>query len=82
MVPLGEFIFWSTVWGGAIIVAAFPESISIIAQKTGIGKAVDFIMYATIITLFYLQFRLYVKVEKQQQDITLLVRKISLKKKK
>lgn len=81
-VPLGEFIFWSVIWLGAIIVSLFPQVIIAAAEKTGFSRAIDLIIIVTVLTLFYLQFRLYVKVEQQSQDITRLVREIALREKK
>lgn len=81
-VPLGEFIFWSVIWLGAIVLVLFPDVLTAAADKTGIGRAIDLVVYTAVIAIFYLIFRLYVKVEQQQQDITRLVRKIALQGKK
>ncbi|MBD3209158.1 DUF2304 family protein [Candidatus Woesearchaeota archaeon] len=81
-VPLGELIFWSIIWLGAIAIALFPELVASVANKTGFSSAIDLVIIVTVLVLFYLQFRLYVKVEQQQQDITRLVRQIALQRKK
>jgi len=78
----GEFIFWSVVWFGVIIVALIPSFASAIADFFGIGRGVDVLIYVAILVLFYLIFRVYVKLEKIEQEVTLLVRKIALSKKK
>jgi hypothetical protein len=81
-IPLGEFIFWSVIWTSAAIIAAAPNIMKIAANKTGVENSINLFTTITIIIIFYLLFRLYVKVEKQQQDITKLVREMALKKKK
>ena len=81
-IPLGELIFWAVIWLGAIFLAIFPSVFNSAANRTGVENTINLIIAVAIITIFYLQFRLYVRVEKQGQDITRLVREISLRGKK
>ena len=74
-----EFIFWSIIWIAIIIVAFIPGITGIFAKPFGIGRGADFAVYISLIALFYLMFRLYVKAEKIEKDITKLVREIALK---
>jgi len=78
----GEFLFWSIIWIGVIIVALIPSFASALADLFGIGRGVDVLIYVAILILFYLAFRIYVKIEKLEQEITALVRKLALSKKK
>ena len=80
-VTLGETLFWSVVWLGLIAVSVAPSILNQ-AKISGITRAIDILVYLGIIALFYVNFRLYVKVEKQGQDITRLVRQIALQEKK
>jgi hypothetical protein len=77
----GEFVFWSVIWLAVIIIALIPSFATPMAEFLGIGRAVDVMIYLSILVLFYLVFRMYVKLEKTEQEITQLVRKIALKKK-
>jgi len=77
----GEFIFWSIVWIAVIVVALIPSFAAEIANFFGIGRGVDVLIYISILALFYLIFRVYVKLEKLEQEITQLVRKLAKKKK-
>ena len=79
-VSFNEFIFWSVLWIGIIAVALVPSVTSPFASLFGIGRGADFVVYLSIIALFYLIFRVYVKAEKIEKNITRLVREISLKK--
>jgi len=81
-ISIGELLFWLAVWSGLIIVVFFPGFISYIAQIVGIGRGIDVIIYTSIGLLFYLIFRLYVKLEEMDHNITKVVREISLQKKK
>ncbi len=79
--PLSEFIIWSSVWVGMIVVGFLPITVSFIAKWFGIGRGIDVAVYLSIIVLFYLVFVLFSKIDKQREEITRLVREIALKKK-
>lgn len=81
-ISVSELIFWLAVWSTLLGVVFFPVIVSEIALFLGIGRGTDVILYVSIGVLFYLVFRLYVKLEESQRQITLLVREISLKEKK
>lgn len=74
----GEFIFWSLIWVSVITVSLIPKIIEIISSIVGIGRATDLAVYVSIIILFYLIFKIYVKVESQNQQMTKLVREIAI----
>lgn len=74
-----NLVFWSLIFSSAIVMVLFPGLSSGIAQKAGIGRGVDAIIYVSIAALFYLVFRLYVYVQDLKQDITELVRKLALR---
>lgn len=75
-----EFLFWSIIWIGVIILALFPRLFTILSQLIGIGRGVDILLYLGMILIFYLIFRMYIKIEGQQKEITLLVRELALRK--
>jgi hypothetical protein len=74
-----EFVFWSVIWSAAIISAILPQTANIVSHFFGINRPVDFAVYVSIILLFYLIFRLYVKQEQHAQEMTKLVRQIALR---
>lgn len=76
------FIFWMAVWISGVIMVFNPAITNTIAFYLGIGRGVDVIMYFSIAIIFYLIFRIYIKIEDTQKQITELVRLISLKKTK
>lgn len=81
-ISIGELFFWLAIWGGLIFVVFFPNIISYIARFIGIGRGVDVIVYMSITLLFYLIFRLYVKLEETEREITKLVREHALSKRR
>lgn len=77
-IKTGEFIFWFLLFFTAIVGVIFPEESSRLAQLLGIGRGVDLIVYASIATLFYLVFRIYVLMEDIRHEITKVVRQVAL----
>ncbi|MFH0869449.1 MAG: DUF2304 family protein [archaeon] len=75
---IGEFVFWALLWIGGIIISFNPWISSYVSSFFGIKRGVDLIVYVSIVLIFYLIFRIYVKVENQQKEITTLVRKFSI----
>lgn len=77
-----ELMFWSAMWLSVVAVALFPGIFTTLSKLLGIGRGVDTLLYGGMIVLFYLLFRLYVRVEDQKKEITELVRQIAEKKKR
>mgnify|MGYP001203859899 CR=1 FL=1 len=76
-----EFVFWGLVWVVAIVLSFIPGILGFFSKILGIGRGTDLLIYLSIILLFYLIFRLYVKMESIRKDITLLVRKFAIENK-
>ncbi|MEA3355699.1 MAG: DUF2304 family protein [Patescibacteria group bacterium] len=74
-----SFIFWFMVFTLAIIGVIKPELTTLIAQKLGIGRGTDAVIYGSILLLFYLIFRTNVMLENQRHDLTKLIRDLALK---
>jgi hypothetical protein len=72
-----EFAFWLFIWLSIIILVLIPEASTKISTFFGIERGVDLLMYSSIIVIFYLIFRLYIKIDQAEQAITKIVRKIS-----
>ncbi|MFA5029985.1 MAG: DUF2304 family protein [Patescibacteria group bacterium] len=73
-----EFIIWLFIWGIAALVVVLPYVSTFIAKVLGVGRGVDALIYISIIILFYGLFRIYVKLEFIEHELTLLVRKKAL----
>lgn len=78
-VTLFGFFFWTILFGSAMLVVLYPGLSSDFAKALGIGRGADAIVYASIILLFYLVFRLYVYIQDIRYEITELVKKLALK---
>ena len=60
------------------MVAVLPQTADALARVVGVGRGADVVIYLSLIAIFYLIFRLYVKIEQVEGEITRLVRKLSL----
>lgn len=74
VIPLREAIGWSVIWIAAGIVVALPNTATRIAQLFGVGRGVDLILYASVVALFLLVFKLFLQHEKLERTLTELVR--------
>jgi hypothetical protein len=76
-ITVAEFAFWSILWISVIVVALIPSFATAIAVLLGIGRGVDVMVYLSILVLFYLVFRAYVKMEHIEHELTLMTRNLS-----
>jgi hypothetical protein len=70
---------WIFFWVFVGLVVSLPWTTSFLAAKLGVTRGVDLVVYVSILALFYLVFRLTVKIEKLEHNITRLVREVALK---
>lgn len=75
---LAWLLFWILFWAAAGVVAILPQTTDTLAQLVGVGRGADFVIYVSLIVLFYLVFRVYVKIEGVEREITELVRKLAI----
>jgi len=68
-------VFWILVG----VVAFRPDSTMYFAHLLGVGRGADVVIYLALALLFFLFFKLMVKVERLDKDITKVVRAIALK---
>jgi hypothetical protein len=73
-----ELLFWVALWLAVILVIFIPNITTVFSQILGIGRGTDLILYVSSIVLFYLVFRLYVKLEGMEKNLSDVVRKIAL----
>jgi hypothetical protein len=81
-IKLGELLFWAGIWLLAMLFALFPGILNWLSNVGGFIRGMDFVVVFSIIILFYLMFRLYVKMDELDQTITKMVREIAISKAK
>lgn len=75
--PLGAF-FWIIFWIAFIGIVSVPNVTQYVADLIGIGRGVDLIMYSSIALLFFIVFKLHIKIEGLKRDLTEVVRNQTL----
>lgn len=79
---LGAFLFWVGIFMMAGFAVAEPSFTSFFAQKIGIQRGTDLVVYLSLSLLFYLVFRTNILIENLKEEITRLTREITFKKSK
>jgi hypothetical protein len=74
-------IVWIVFWIVVGIVVLSPQTTDAIAKLVGVGRGADFVIYISLVALFYLVFRMFVKIEDVEREITKLVRKLAIEEK-
>jgi len=75
-----SLLFWVVFWGVVAVVVWRPTLSTDLANFLGVGRGADLLFYFSIAVIFYLIFRLTVKMEKIERDITKIVRELAYKK--
>ncbi len=70
--------FWIFFWILADMVVFFPDSTTLFANRLGIGRGTDLVTYVSFALIFFVLFRLHVKLHEIERDITTIVRKDAL----
>ena len=68
-------MFWTFFWLFGIVVVLRPESAALLANTLGIGRGSDLILYISVVIIFYLIFKLHIKLENINRNLTKIVRK-------
>ena len=74
-----ELLFWSLVWLVMIILVFIPGKTNFLAKALGMERGNDAMFFLAIVGLFYASYRLYVKSNEVEKEITKLVRALALK---
>lgn len=78
-ISVRAFFAWAVVWVTAALVVAWPESVNRLADLVGVGRGADVVLYIAVIGLFYLVFRVFLRMESLERLLTKLVRQDALK---
>lgn len=78
MLSLRGAAFWSVFWLVAAGFVWWPNATTMIANAFGIGRGSDFVLYSAVAVIFFVLFRLHIKLEAVQRDVTTAVRRDAL----
>ena len=74
-----SFILWLGLWTGAALIIIYPNSTAAVARFLGIGRGTDLVLYTSIITIMYLLFKVYVRLEQIDRHMSEIVRAYALR---
>lgn len=76
-----EFIFWLSFWSLGAVAILFIRQIDDLVVGLGFSSGINFLLYLTIMFLFYLVFKLRLALAKLDANLTEIARKIAIEKK-
>jgi len=71
-------IFWIVFWLAALVAVLWPNALQVLAEYVGIGRGVDLVIYVALVIVFYVLFKLNIKIEGLDRQLTKVVRKEAL----
>lgn len=78
-ITFSEFIFWLSFWILAGIAILSLKWIDKIVHALGFSASgIDILLYLSIVVLFYIIFKLRLKIERLDRDITKITRAVAL----
>ncbi len=73
------FVVWTFFWFLVIVLVWQPNLTDYLAAFLQVTRGADAIFYLSLILIFYLFFKLFIKLERIDQDITKVVRELALR---
>lgn len=75
-----ELYFWLVFWIIAAAVIIFIKKVDILVANLGFsGSGIQVLLYLGIVVMFYMIFKLRLRLEKQDRELTKIVRFLALK---
>lgn len=74
-----SLLFWCCFWLIVAYVVWVPQFASEVANYLGVGRGADLVLYVSAAVLFYAVFRLTVRIEKIERNITKIVKELAIK---
>ncbi len=75
----GVFLFWFLTWLSIVIVALFPSIIARLIAAGGGQAGLGTFFGMVIVFLFFLVYRVYVRLKRVEQNLTATVREMALR---
>ena len=76
---VGQFILWVLIWILVVGFSTWPYLTDRFAHYLGIRRGLDAAIYISIILIYYLVFRIYVKLFDIESEITEIVKGVAIK---
>jgi hypothetical protein len=73
-----QLVLWMAIWIGGAVVVLFPDFANDLASRFKVGRGADLVIYVAIPVLFYTVFRLLIRTERLNRDVTSLTRALAI----
>jgi hypothetical protein len=73
------FLLWTVTWIGIVAVALFPAIVDSLIAIGGGRVGIGTFLGMALVFLFFLMYRMYVRLERTEQKLTLVVQDLALK---
>ena len=73
-----EFVLWLVFWLLVGVAVLVPKQTDVVANFVGVSRGADLLVYLSILVLFFLAFKILVRLEKIEKGITKIVRHVAL----
>lgn len=80
-ISLREFLFWLIFWLAVGTAVLLPQTTIFLANYLGVGRGADLVVYASLIFVFYMIFRIFSRQNKMEKDISKIVEHLAVKNK-
>lgn len=77
-ISTASFIWWLALWLVVLVVFWRPDSTGYLALALGVTRGADLMIYISVLVIFYLLFKIFVRLNKIEDSITRLVRQRAL----
>jgi hypothetical protein len=75
----GGATFWTLFWLIAVVFVWMPNALTVVANTFGIGRGADLVLYVSLVVVFFLLFKISVKLESLNRDLTKVTRDKTLR---
>lgn len=72
------FVVWTIFWLVVIAVAILPQATDVVARYVGVERGADLLVYTAVVLLVYAMYRVFVRLERHDRELTELVRALSI----
>ena len=72
------FMAWTMMWVVVVFVALMPQATDVLARIAGVERGADLVVYTAVVVLSYAVYRLMVRQQKLNEEVTELVRTIGI----
>ena len=73
------FLLWTLIWIGIVFVGMFPDLVAALVSAGGGSAGIGTFLGMVIVFLFFLVYRMYVRIEVLEQKLTVVVRELALR---